>query len=68
MCYIENTPFHILLKTHMFVSYEHNICTYIYIYVYIYIYRYVSTVGGFGVPIRDFLGYFFETKEFVAKK
>ena len=60
MCYVENTPFHILFKTSLFVFYKHNICTYIYIYVYIY--RYVCSIGGFRVPIRDFLGDFLSQK------
>ena len=46
MCYVENTPFHILLKTHLFIFYEHNICTFKYIYVYIKIGTYVPSEGS----------------------
>ena len=59
----ENTPFHIFLKIHLFIFMNIKyVCTYIYIYSYTYIYRYVHTVGGFGVPIRDFLGDFLVQK------
>ena len=37
MCYVKNTPFHILLKTHLFICYEHNIYIYIYIGMYLFV-------------------------------
>ena len=65
--HVENTPFHIFLKIHLFIFMNIKyVCTYICVYVHTY--RYVHTVGGFGVPIRDFLGDFFGTKNFVEKK
>ena len=41
------------------------VCTYIYICTYIY--RYIHTIGGFGVPIQDFLGDFLVQKNLWQK-
>ena len=49
MCNVENTPFHIFLKIHLFIFMDIKyVCTYIYIYMYVHIYigTYIPSEGS----------------------
>ena len=47
MCYVENTPFHIFLKIHLFIFMNIKyVCTYIYMYVHTYIGTYIPSEGS----------------------